>query len=272
MTSVNREVAVEPLELDEASLEKHFGAISSVFQNITGKRALKFGGVIDTDPVEANLSGQGCRYAHTARRSRTPVVLLVNLKDDVCAWMGVFGQWDVLEARSKRGKRKLRFASLALSVYFGTRDDENKLLMFRAEWSGARPAGDGTYTFAPPKAGHPHWHFDALSSMSEMIRKIRDESRQCGAVENAELYDPHETDAISRVFALSMDRIHFASSAQWWKAGAGHAHTPARQPRTGNVGARMRHVYQERSRLLVLARSQRSWSRCLKDAPDRSGG
>ena len=69
--------------------------------------------------------------------------------------------------------------------------------MFRAEWTGTRPAGDGTHTFSPPKAGHPHWHFDAVSSLVAKTREGRNGSVPISAVENAELFDTYETDSIN---------------------------------------------------------------------------
>ena len=227
MKSANKRKEFEPLDLDAPTLDRHFSAISGVFQRITGKRELTFRGETDTSRVMANLAGGDCGYAHAARRGRTPVVALVELKDDVWAWMGVSGQWEVLEARSKRAKRKFRFASLALSVYFGPQDDENKLLMFRAEWSGSKPAGDGTFTFAPATAGHPHWHFDALTSVGAETREIIDGRRSIVEVQNAELFETYEIDPIKDLLKPGIDRIHFASGTAWWKSETAHLHTPA---------------------------------------------
>ena len=227
MKSANKRKEFEPLDLDAPTLDRHFSAISGVFQRITGKRELTFRGETDTSRVMANLVGGDCGYAHAARRGRIPVVALVELKDDVWAWMGVSGQWEALEARSRRAMRKFRFASLALSVYFGPQDDENKLLMFRAEWSGSKPAGDGTFTFAPATAGHPHWHFDALASVGTKTREVIDGRRSIVEVQNAELFETYEIDPIKDLLKPGIDRIHFASGTAWWKSGTAHLHTPA---------------------------------------------
>ena len=143
------------------------------------------------------------------------------------AWVGVSGQWDLLEEHSKRRKRKFRFVSLALSIYFGTRDDVNKVLMFRAEWSGSKPAPGGGYTFAPPTAGHPHWHFDALSSLVSNARTAPDVSLPVAPVQSTELFDSRRSSSIDPFLKPSIDRIHFASGAAWWKSDSAHLYTPA---------------------------------------------
>lgn len=226
MKSANRRNTFEPLQVDGPELNHHFGAISNRMRKVTGKRHVQLSGNTDTDPVAANLVGNDCEYTHVERRGRIPVVRLVDLNDNLYAWLAVLAQWDPLVTQSKRRQRRFRFVSLALSIYFGHQDDENKLLMFRAEWTGTRPAGDGTNTFRPPTAGHPHWHFDAVSSLVAKNREGRNGSVSIPAVQNTELFDTYETDAINDFLKPSIDRIHFASGATWWKSESAHAHTP----------------------------------------------
>ena len=226
MNSANRGGVFEPLQLDGSELDQHFGAMSNRMRSVTGKRQVQFSGNTDTNPVAANLVGNDCEYANVARRGRIPVVRLVDLKDNLYAWIAVSGQWDAVKERSKRGQRKFQFVSLGLSVYFGSQDNENKLLMFRAEWAGPKPAGDGTYKFTPPNAGHPHWHFDALASLVSRNREVSDGEIPTGPVEGSELFERYESDSVSRFLRPNIDRIHFASGATWWKSESAHLHTP----------------------------------------------
>ncbi len=225
MKSANRRNIFKPLQVDGPELNHHFGAISNRMRKVTGKRYVQLSGNTDTDPVAANLVGNDCEYTNVGRR-RIPVVRLVDLNDNLYAWLAVLAQWDALATPSKRRQRRFLFVSLALSVYFGPQDDDNKLLMFRAEWTGARPAGDGTNTFRPPTAGHPHWHFDAVSSLVAKAREGRNGSVPIPEVQNAELFDTYETDSINDFLKPGIDRIHFASGATWWKSDSAHAHTP----------------------------------------------
>ena len=226
MKSENRRNIFEPLQVDGPELDHHFGAMSNRMRKVTGKRHVQFSGNTDTDPVAAILVGSDCESTNVGRRGRTPVVRLVDLNDNLYAWLAVSAQWEALATPSRRRQRRFRFVSLGLSVYFGPQDDENKLLMFRAEWAGTRPAGDGTHTFRPPTAGHPHWHFDAVSSLVAKTREGRNGSGPISAVQNAELFDTYETDSIKQFLKPSIDRIHFASGATWWRSESAHAHTP----------------------------------------------
>ena len=227
MNSTNRTDEFESLDLDSATLEQHFGAISSGLRDVTGKRYLEFTANTDVAPLIPILVGKDCEHAHTARRGRTPVAPLLDLRKELCAWIGIAGQWDLLEGRSKRRKRKFRFVSLALSIYFGARDDVNKLLMFRAEWSGSKPTLGGGYTFAPPTAGQPHWHFDALTSLVSNARDTTDVSLPGALMQSADFFDSARTSSIELFLKPSIDRIHFASGAAWWKSESAHLYTPA---------------------------------------------
>lgn len=225
MTSTDSWNDFRPLELDSAALEQHFSVISSVLRDVTGKRRIQFTADIDTVPVSPSLVGQDCRFAFTTRRGRTPVAPLVQFKEDFSAWIAASGQWESVDQRSKRRMRMFRFVSFALSVYFGPRDDENKLLMFRAEWFGSRPGGGGGYTFVPPTAAHPHWHFDALSSLVASARRAVDVP--AGPVPTVESLIGARTSPIADFLGPSIDRIHFASGAAWWSSESAHLHTPA---------------------------------------------
>ena len=226
MNSMTRRDGFKSLELDAPTLDQHFASISAILRQVTGKRHLALAGSTDTTPVFSSLVGEDCQYVDGGARGSIPVAPLVHLKDDLCAWIAVSGQWDPLKVRSRRHKRKFRFISLSLSIYFGAEGNVKKLLMFRAEWAGSQPADDGGYTFQPPTAGHPHWHYDALSSLVSNTREFRDRNASIAPPQDAGLFDTYDIDSLNRIFKTRIDRIHFASGAAWWKSESAHFHTP----------------------------------------------
>ena len=197
-----------------------------MLRQVTGKRHVTFTGSTDTTPVFSSLVGEDCQYVDGRARGSIPVAPLVHLKDDLFTWIAVSGQWDPLKVRSRRHKRTFRFISLSLAIYFGSEDNVKKLLMFRAEWTGSQPADDGGYTFNPPTAGHPHWHYDALSSLVSSTGEFSDRNAPIAPLHDARLFDTYHSDALNRIFKTRIDRIHFASGAAWWKSESAHVHTP----------------------------------------------
>lgn len=160
---------------------------------------------------------------------------LLRLTGGMWAWLGYQEEWGFQQRVA--GTRALTFRSLSMTVHFGWKDDLIKPQIFRAEWAGFAPWAGKVSGFQGKNAGHPHWQFDVLESLSseahdqhakELLLLLRDEDDDTeGEVKEFEPVADREviTDIIR---AQKLSKIHFASAAPWWKAPplGDHAHTP----------------------------------------------
>ena len=228
-------MAVEPLLASAADLQRHFSAVARVLNKAVDVSAIaRLGFSPDTDPAIAGLEGEGCELVARNRGGRTQVAPLVELERELWAWLGYREEW---AHEPGRGGRRYSFRSLSLTIHFGARGDLFKPQMFRAEWSGwARWGIDNRYGFQAGDAGHPHWQFDALDSLTDqeaMDRavQLRQEIRSGPREGPREFGAPRpESDMRDIVTSKPLSRVHFASAAAWWKPPPqnGHAHQPAR--------------------------------------------
>ena len=225
---------MNPSKWTVRNLTKHFGVnVESHASKVTGKHdTVQFSGNTDTDPVACELlwgataNTRQCRRVVDGFQLFALVGLMrqsIRMDRSLCA-SGM--HWKAL---SRRRQKKVSFCFVGTVCLFRpSRRPENKLLMFRAEWSGTRSAGDGIVcTFRPPTAGHPHWHFDALSSLVAKTGERQEtevfRSPQCRAPNCSRHMRPNP---INQVLKPNIDRIHFASGATWWKSASAHIHAP----------------------------------------------
>jgi hypothetical protein len=149
-------------------------------------------------------------------------------------WLSYREEWDY--DRPVGGRQVLMFRSASMTIHFGWKYDEYKPQMFRAEWAGWANWDGIDFSYQAGDAGHPHWQFDALESLSEagateraaMLREILADGDHEGVRDFVpQLPADDVRDLVSR---QELSRVHFASAAAWWKAPphCDHAHSPER--------------------------------------------
>ena len=178
------------------------------------------------------LIGTGCEYIARNRGRPSPVAPMLHIREGLWVWLGYHEEWN--EERKVRNIRRFSFRSVSLSIHFGVRNNLFKPQMFRAEWAGWAKWGGYDYRFPADSAGHPHWQFDALNSLSdetlsdrasELLRRLRDDNK-------LEIHDFSPTlsrvDVRDLVTVQKLSRVHFSSASAWWKSPPhdAHAHAP----------------------------------------------
>ncbi|WP_196232971.1 hypothetical protein [Sphingomonas segetis] len=181
-------------------------------------------------------------------RGSASVVRLVQLPENLSAWLGYQEIWDL-----ETGRSPFAFRQASLTVHVGEVGDPVKPQLLRLEWPGLRDWDRSGVGFQSPGAGHPHWQFDILESLATLSQRAEFDPDWDHEIEDfdALVAEPTLADKLAR---LTVERMHLASAAPWWIAqqgpyGAPHLHAPATQDEltrwfTGSVA----YVAQELSR------------------------
>ena len=223
-----------PLIVNESKLRMHFKQSDAILASAVHSSAqLQIGTEFFHSGVTGGLYGPGCELIPRNRGRRVPVAPLLCLGQGLWVWLGYHEEW--YGEQPNRRIRRYSFRSVGLSIHFGWRNNVFKPQMFRAEWAGWARWGGGDYRFQAGNAGHPHWQFDALDSITdddhsqravELLRRLKAE----GEPEIRD-FSPQLSDVDVRDFVTSqkVSRIHFASAAAWWKSPphGEHMHGPA---------------------------------------------
>lgn len=218
----------KPLMVSESHLNQHFSTTKDLFTN-----ALPIPVTIEVDqnttPIVAALSGAECERIERNRGVGTVAVApMQKIRDDLWSWISYREEWERAE------RKMLRFRTASLTFYFGLKSDRFKPQMFRLEWSGWANWYTDTLGFQAANAGHPHWQFDVLESLSddegvERANILRDLLRDNTENEVQE-FAPQmpSSDVRDLVSMQSISRIHFPSAAAWWQKPPheSHAHSP----------------------------------------------
>jgi hypothetical protein len=178
------------------------------------------------------------------------VAPLQRISGDVFAWVGLDEVWT-----SVAGTLPFAFKQLGITIHFGLINDPVKPQAFRAEWAGVADWGGGSgLGFQSPGAGHPHWQFDALESLRAV------EAAAAFEPEPSELVEAFDADvAIPDLLldAITIERMHFASVAPWWRSTPTdtpvHVHAPAdEQALTRWTAGCLEYLKQELGRCHIL--------------------
>ena len=226
----------QPLTVTRTSLENHFGRIAEILR-ARFDAEVQVGIHVDWDvsPVVAALIGDRCEWVPRNRgRGRVHVAPLKHLGRGLWVWLSYREEWAYGQRVGDR--QKLTFRSASITIHFGLKFAEYKPQMFRAEWAGWANWHGVDFGYQAGGAGHPHWQFDALDSLSEadaaeraakLRRLLADEDD--GGVRDFVPQMP-SADVRDLVSHQELSRIHFASAAAWWKVPphCEHTHNPER--------------------------------------------
>lgn len=224
----------EPLTAPQSKLERHFLQMGGILASaVDSSVEIRIDVEWTSSRVVSGLSGAGCEFISRNRGLRVAVAPLIQLPQDLWAWLGYREEWD--EELPRKRNRKFSFRSVGLTIHFGLMYEEFKPQMFRAEWAGWAKWRGVDYSFQTAGAGHPHWQIDALDSLPE-----NDLAEQVGILRDLLTVEPeielHEfspqlrnADVRDAVSGQKFSKMHFASAAAWWKPMPHdeHAHGPA---------------------------------------------
>ena len=223
----------EPLIINESKLLMHFQNSGSILTDaVDSSTQVRVQGEFNNSPVIGGLFGTQCEYIRRNRGRPGYVAPLLELDHGIWVWIGYHEEWD--EERRHRNTRRYSFRSAGLSIHFGFKYSVLKPQIFRAEWAGWAKWSGPNYGFQAACAGHPHWQFDTLDSLSDddlshrvanLLSRLKDEA-------GPEIHDfspqVSDDDVHDIIAAQNFSRMHFASAAAWWKSPPpnGHIHAP----------------------------------------------
>lgn len=158
--------------------------------------------------LQAALS-LGGRASETIARNRGKphrVIPLCRISDDVLAWVGYRERW-----QREGGEQNFRFIEGGFTLHVGREGLLDKPQILRSEWIGRRSGMFGN------NAGHPHWQLDVLESARQAIAEpARFAEDPPDPVEFGSA-DAEESSGENLLFGLTIERMHLASAALWWR-------------------------------------------------------
>ena len=205
----------KPLESSRGALDRRWRALNESISAILGipDRGVQFEADYQSGGVWAGLVGRACERVDRERGAAAFVAPLLELPKELVAWLGIQEVWDEV------GAQRYIFHHLSLTVHFGFVGDPLKPQVFRSEWAGFRDWTGGGAGFQSPGSGHPHWQFDLNSSLRAISSMNREAPfERAGHTEEFKV-GGDEVDVLALVRCATLERMHFASAAPWWKAG-----------------------------------------------------
>lgn len=151
----------------------------------------------------------GGRTSETIARNRGKphrVIPLCRIADDVFAWVGYREHW-----QREGGEQNFRFIEGGFTLHVGRQGELDKPQILRSEWIGRRSGMFGN------DAGHPHWQLDVLESARQaVVEPARFAEDPADPVEFSSAR-AEESFGESLLFGLTVERMHLASAALWWR-------------------------------------------------------
>lgn len=226
----------EPLILPEGKLRQHVDAVGASIRSIinanVGLRIPNSG----VGSVAAILIGEDCERVPRNRGQDVFVAPIRDLGNELWAWLGLQEEWN---REGSRKRRQFSFRSIGMTVHFGYRNEVAKPQMFRAEWSGWTKWNGSQHGFQGGNAGHPHWQFDALESLTLGLElaQVEDDLERLRSGGTAGIRE-FGKDGLGKasieeaVRNRKLSRFHFPSAAAWWMKTPRNLH--AHSPTSGN--------------------------------------
>lgn len=213
----------------------HLDRMQTILLDALAASELKLGREIGPKMLVAGLVGGGCEPARREFGGLVQLAPLMVLSSGLWAWVGYREEWAIAEPAGST--KRFSFRTSSLTIHFGYKNHVDKPQMFRAEWAGIAEWSNDGFRYAAGQAGHPHWQFDALSSVRR--DEVADRAATALAILKAEEAEadaahdfcPHGVtlqDVLDQVSSQELSRIHFSSAARWWRDAPddAHAHAP----------------------------------------------
>ena len=154
------------------------------------------------------LGGRASEAIARNRGKSHNVVPLCAVTEDVFAWSGYRELW-----QKESADKNFRFVEGGFTLHIGRQGELAKPQILRSEWVGRRNGAFGN------QAGHPHWQLDVLESARtrprETTARFDDTIDERAAVDFGG--EPRPMSGEDLIFGLTIERVHLASAALWWK-------------------------------------------------------
>jgi hypothetical protein len=166
------------------------------------------------EKVTAGLLGRACERVQRNMGRPAFVAPFTQIgRSNLKSWLGFQEQWELAS------RDRYSFHHVSLTVHFGYENEITKPQIFRSEWPGVRRWGGQAIGFQSPGAGHPHWQFDLIESISK--DDVRSEQKILARLRDQEIVVDFQSpssvaDSIVAARSVSLQRMHFASAAPWW--------------------------------------------------------
>jgi hypothetical protein len=205
----------EPIELNlsAANFTRRCKDLAVPFGGILGLTTgeLAFAPDMTSTTAAMSLVGRASEMIGRNRGGDHRVVPLAPVGDDVLIWTGYRERW-----QKSGAEHNFRFVEGGFTLHVGRPGERAKPQILRSEWVGRRSAA------FVDQAGHPHWQLDVLESargqeMAESPARFGEPSESGVALEFGS--EPNATFSENLLLGLTVERIHLASAAHWWRAG-----------------------------------------------------
>lgn len=207
--SLSKTEATEP-KLSSAAFTQRCKSLAVRFGEAVGQATgdIAFAPEISGTVAVMMLGGRGSETIARNRGKPHRVVPLCTLTDDVFAWAGYRESW-----QKQGAEQSFRFVEGGFTLHIGRQGELAKPQILRSEWISPR---NGAFV---NQAGHPHWQLDVLESARtrsfEPSARFDDTSMPRVAIEFER--EPPPKTGEDLLFGLTMERMHLASAALWWR-------------------------------------------------------
>jgi hypothetical protein len=136
------------------------------------------------------------------------VVPLCKLAEEVHIWIGFRERWT-----RNAGDKKYSFEDGGFTLHLGREGEISKPQILRSEWVGCRSS-----SFAN-RAGHPHWQLDVLETARSHTSPARSHFSASEKTADLAEFEPAPPTVTPKdiLLGLTIERMHLASAAQWWR-------------------------------------------------------
>lgn len=208
---------LKELILSPAALQQRWGPIVRELRAQLNLSESDFNVVLTPSPtaIFAEIIGSACEYIERQKGGKTPVIPFTNVRrGELKSWLGLQEKWE------QKSKNQFAFRYVSLTVHLGYPGEVSKPQIFRAEWPGIADWDSSGLGFQSPRAGHPHWQFDALVALRDQSTSVRQLSLSRLRSEGTPTEfrgGEAKADILLDVTYTAFERLHFASAAPWWR-------------------------------------------------------
>jgi hypothetical protein len=160
---------------------------------------------ISSQQAMLSLAGRASELI-TRNRGKHRVIALCRITHDVLAWIGYRELW-----QRKSDEQKFRFVEGGFTLHVGREGELKKPQILRSEWIGRRSDMFGN------NAGHPHWQLDVLESARKAVVEPAKFGQSSGIPVEFGSVGAEEPHGENLLFGLTVERMHLASAALWWR-------------------------------------------------------
>lgn len=207
--SLSRTEATEP-KLSSAAFIQRCKSLAVRFGEAVGQAIgdIAFAPEISNTTAVMMLGGRASETIARNRGNPHRVVPLCSVTDEVFAWAGYRESW-----QKQGAEQSFRFVEGGFTLHIGRQGELAKPQILRSEWVSPR---NGAFV---NQAGHPHWQLDVLESARmrspEPSARFDDLTIPRSAIEFEGDSPPITSEDL--LFGLTIERMHLASAALWWR-------------------------------------------------------